>query len=442
MVRLCSLGPIKGWRSIDGHSQGAAVRIPSSVTLISEFAFSKTTLRSVTLPLGLQSIGADAFSGCELLEFIDVPPTVSAIGEGAFASCNVLKRIRLPPTLKIIEKYLFFKCWWLEDIVIPDTVEQIREYAFTNCGLLSHVRLPPGNTIVAYDAFECCQSLISLETPRRGAVFDFRALMGCCSLVNFFQSSEQHRSVYLNHSKLAKLADSGADLLQKLKHRFDECPLHELCYYHSYNSEAETMEKLNTILKADPSSGWSKVDKFGLTALHVMALSQNPNLRMMKALMNGGGDPLRIIHTRDPFGYTPMDYIRISRMPNSPLMIRTLIQNILDRTRWIARWKSDVLRDLDKVLMDVMDEDFLNRVKGIGPVLFKIATYYRLEILSLMELFLWKIKIDDAESKESADRHGHRISSGASIVIPHVLQFLDKLEKKDYRCEYETPISF
>eukprot|EP00980_Cylindrotheca_fusiformis_P027485 scaffold20650_cov63-Cylindrotheca_fusiformis.AAC.1 len=54
-------------------------------------------------------------------------------------------------------------------------------------------------------------------------------------------------------------------------------------------------------------------------------------------------------------------------------------------------------------------------------------------VLSLVELCLWKLKIDEVSSKEpTVDRESCRINSGASIVLPRVLPFLDKLDMENY----------
>eukprot|EP00980_Cylindrotheca_fusiformis_P027486 scaffold20673_cov73-Cylindrotheca_fusiformis.AAC.1 len=76
-----------------------------------------------------------------------------------------------------------------------------------------------------------------------------------------------------------------------------------------------------------------------------------------------------------------------------------------------------------------MDEalavDLSSRMSEVYRV---VRTFERKEILSLVELFLWKMKIDEASSKKEqilvADRHHCRIRSGFEVVIPHVLPFL------------------
>jgi hypothetical protein len=86
---------------------------------------------------------------------------------------------------------------------------------------------------------------------------------------------------------------------------------------------------------------------------------------------------------------------------------------------------------------------------------FKLATYEKLESVSLLELALWKVKIDsckaaydtDHERGEESrskrprldrshlygvDRQSCLTNSGADVVISNVLRFLDKVCREDY----------
>ena len=77
--------------------------VPAGVEVISPRAFSdddmSIPLQTISLPMGLKSIGAHAFDGCGRLLSLTVPLTVTEIGEGAFASCVSLERLSLPPEL-------------------------------------------------------------------------------------------------------------------------------------------------------------------------------------------------------------------------------------------------------------------------------------------------------------------------------------------------------
>jgi hypothetical protein len=106
-----------------------------------------------------------------------------------------------------------------------------------------------------------------------------------------------------------------------------------------------------------------------------------------------------------------------------------------------------------------MDEalatEFSSRRSAIGMLCFALATYERLESVSLLELALWRVKIDsckaaydtdnerDGESSfkrprldkghlDGVDRQSCRINSGADVVISNVLLFLDKVCREDY----------
>jgi hypothetical protein len=162
-----------------------------------------------------------------------------------------------------------------------------------------------------------------------------------------------------------------------------------------------------------------------------------------------------IIHTRDKFGSTPIDYLCVNQTPASALVIQSLLQTIFaERVRWFGlfRWKSDMVASIDEALAT----DFPTRRSAIGTLCFKLATYERLESLSLLELALWKVKIgsckatyeldhqrDEARSHpkiprldkallDGVDRQSCRIKSGADVVISNVLLFLDKVCREDY----------
>lgn len=52
-----------------------------------------TSLKSITIPSSVTSIGRAAFQGCSALTSITIPSSVTSIGPDAFANCTSLNTI-------------------------------------------------------------------------------------------------------------------------------------------------------------------------------------------------------------------------------------------------------------------------------------------------------------------------------------------------------------
>eukprot|EP00980_Cylindrotheca_fusiformis_P027732 scaffold22532_cov93-Cylindrotheca_fusiformis.AAC.1 len=413
------------------------VKIPSSVTKIGDEAFFLCrSLASVDLPSGLLEIGVGAFQECSGIEALHVPPTVSTIGKAAFSYCTGLKQIELPPTLERIEQRTLAHCRSLEFIEIPSTVSFIGENAFSDCRSVSHMRLPPSLNKMTHLPLDDCCNLISIEL-REGLLIEEcvdREFYGP-TLVNLAipptEKFDFTSGVLYKYSKLGKVVDDAAGLLRKLKHRFDNSPLNKLCYYQSYHCYDDAMVQLRILMEDGPLAATTQVDEFGMTPLHIMSLSQTPNVDMLLAVMKEGRRD-HVIYGRDAFGSTPMDYLCLNRMPTSAEVIRRVVQTRFGELLGLDRsWKSNMLQGLEEALA----LDGSSRRHEVVVIYLKLANYEPEETLSfLLELCLWKIKIDDEAStkEETPDREFCRVNSGASVVIPHVLSFLDKLDVEDH----------
>jgi hypothetical protein len=145
----------------------------------------------------------------------------------------------------------------------------------------------------------------------------------------------------------------------------------------------------------------------------------------------------------------------VNQTPASATVIQSLLHTIfVERVRWLGlvRWKSDMVASINEALA----VEFSSRRSAIGMLCFKLATYERLESLSLLELALWQVKIDsckaayetdhqrdeassrpkrprlDKSHLDGVDRQSCRINCGADVVISNVLPFLDKVCREDY----------
>ena len=75
--------------------------VPAGVEHIWPYAFGTDYLKTISLPIGLKTIGSNAFSDCGRLQSIAVPLTVTEIGDHAFWGCVSLELVSLPDGLTI-----------------------------------------------------------------------------------------------------------------------------------------------------------------------------------------------------------------------------------------------------------------------------------------------------------------------------------------------------
>jgi hypothetical protein len=64
-----------------------------------------------------------------------------------------------------IGQYAFYKCTSLTNTVIPDSVTSIGEWAFASCSRLTSINIPEVVTNVGYGAFCDCSNLTSITIP-------------------------------------------------------------------------------------------------------------------------------------------------------------------------------------------------------------------------------------------------------------------------------------
>ena len=138
-----------------------SITIPDGVTSIGGNAFfSCYALTSITIPDGVTSIGAQTFNYCCALTSITIPDSVTSIGGNAFQHCHALTSITIPDNVTSIGTYAFSSCYALTSITIPDSVTSITNYAFYNCHALASITIPDSVTNIGNNAFQHCYSIL------------------------------------------------------------------------------------------------------------------------------------------------------------------------------------------------------------------------------------------------------------------------------------------
>ena len=185
---------------------------------IADKAYSnKKELRSVHFEIGLQSIGMEAFRGCEQLLQVTIPDTVTSIGVDPFVMCNENLTVSVMPgsyaeeyckrygigydyhygfmtdtysgesiefyygtggdvfvpdklagvEIKKIGYTAFCGRTNVRSVVIPDSVEEIVREAFTECTALEYVKMSESLLEIGAGAFAMCSSLRMVVIPEK-----------------------------------------------------------------------------------------------------------------------------------------------------------------------------------------------------------------------------------------------------------------------------------
>jgi len=181
------------------------------------------TLRSVTIPEGVTSIGENAFYNCKDLTSVILPSTVTCIGDRAFENCSGLTQVTIPNGVTNIGDNAFYECSGLTSVTIPDSVANIGYDALSGCSgltsvhitdlaawckisfgkafgwrmynfkgfdlyfnglLVTDLTIPDGVTSVGDDAFSHCSGLTSVTIPNSVTNIGYDAFSYCSGLTS------------------------------------------------------------------------------------------------------------------------------------------------------------------------------------------------------------------------------------------------------------------
>ncbi len=179
-------------RLIYNFGNTSSLVIPSTVKEIAGKAFKMPnvspieTVKSVTIPASVETIGNEAFYNCEQLQTvtiqgngliylrddafawcdlksISVPDSVVYLGESVFVGNQNMTSAKIPSNITYIKTGLFEGCEKLVDFKIPETVTSIGSYAFCDCISLPVKSLPSGLTSLGDCVFYNCDSITDVD---------------------------------------------------------------------------------------------------------------------------------------------------------------------------------------------------------------------------------------------------------------------------------------
>jgi len=159
----------------------------------------------------LCGVGNYAFYNCTSLESITLNNGLDTLGNYAFADCINIRNINIDPlaNLVVIGDHAFYQCRALESFTAPTALQKIGDSAFEGCRSMTSINLIPDNKNVAlsqlgYDVFKDCEALQGITFPRD---FSDNGL-----LVSTFAGCSSLKFIKTTNSYLNLVDDKGFDL--------------------------------------------------------------------------------------------------------------------------------------------------------------------------------------------------------------------------------------
>ena len=162
-----------------------SVTIPKSVTSIGYKAFCYCeNLQSLTFQGPIESMGDGAFEYCAKLDNVTIPQSVTSIGNYAFYKCSALTNVTIPQGVTSIGNFAFYECSALEKVNIPNGITSIGKSVFSGCSVLDNVNIPVGVTSIGREAFSSCRGLTNITIPKSVTSIGDSAFAHCTGLTS------------------------------------------------------------------------------------------------------------------------------------------------------------------------------------------------------------------------------------------------------------------
>jgi len=431
--------------------------------------------RMQTMPSSKKTIQPFEYRSDHSLIEVFLPDSIQTIGQSAFRGCAKLRSLRIPPSVTKLQRNTFDGCDSLLSLELPEEMSNIEKFTLSGQESLRNIAIPMSCTIGRGNWFAKLPS-----------------------------DTKETDSVLKSASDIAK---AQADEIRVVKHRFDGLPIHKICYYKPENLIQYLNQPMNSLKEKRALTTGLLQDNLGMTPLHILACSTRQSIEMYQLLLelypenlitkdkwgelpllyafwsNASKDirQLLVKSHKELFPTYKIDWggmVTTMGINNvSPICIHNVLDMYnslgLNNVDWeaiviglaqpggkcgkhtmrfilrsvitkrlslvgIGNCREEMIKDVDSW------QYYQDRVGRYKKLFSKLKTYeYQNEVASLLELALWKVKIDqsasnqnktDNSSKKKArtgeDRIESHASCGADIILPHVIAFLFRKAKK------------
>lgn len=261
-----------------------------------------------------------------------------------------------------------------------------------------------------------------MELPRKIEVIGYASFSDCALLRNISAPCTLHGH---GSRKVEKQFPNHIYFWDATKKRYDGLAIHIICYLQAYYPAKKTVLELSRSLKTTPNS--NSTDCFGLSPLHVLALSTKVDQQVWIALMQRYN--VDMAHKKDNWGFSPLYYLCANSVMNATKVLRYVVNASIEYmmgTSGFRKWKLELLA-MSEIFSE--DMDMLAKIEYMNQIYGKLACFVRQEQIALLEQGLWKARIQelpDVHRMSFEGRWACRITSGVEVVASSVLPFLGK----------------
>ncbi|EJK55559.1 hypothetical protein THAOC_24701, partial [Thalassiosira oceanica] len=199
----------------------------------------------------------------------------------------------------------------MRHFISPLICKELHISAFHFCDKLKSIQVVGDDTRLIRDhGIIEIPSLLRLNIPRLYYVSGFGGLLSGKFLSNISIAPDSIMSEG-KYTRMFTLFNDKGCTLDRMKARFRQLPLHEICFNYSNHHTDVTFEQVLKYLEDNADAVLEK-DCIGMTPLHIIACSTNHDVRLFQKLISISHKTLLV---RDIFGRTVLDYAILSDAP-------------------------------------------------------------------------------------------------------------------------------
>ena len=173
----------------DSYSHGKQIK--EVVNILSDNSFEHYSLKSISFPPSIHSIGRECFSNSYSLISVYLPSSISSLKSYCFSYNTQLTSVTLCCSISSLPSYCFYHCHQLQSITFKEygkEIESFEESCFSHCSSLKSIILPSSVTYLGNNCFEHCSCLKIISIWYQSPLLDLSFEKGSNSFQFSFDS--------------------------------------------------------------------------------------------------------------------------------------------------------------------------------------------------------------------------------------------------------------